>query len=61
MAGEQSSGTFVSVPGETQELKERFGAQVQRIKPLEYGRLRQVCRDPSRRAPRAGRTEYRRG
>ena len=35
IAGEQSSGTFVSVPGETHELKERFGAQVQRIKPLE--------------------------
>jgi hypothetical protein len=27
MAGEQSSGTFVSVPGETQKLKERFGAR----------------------------------
>ena len=27
-AGEQSSGTFVSVPGETNELKERYGAQV---------------------------------
>lgn len=35
LAGEQSSGTFVSVPGETNELKERFGAQVLRIEPLE--------------------------
>lgn len=34
IAGEQSSGTFVSVPGETVELKERFGAQVLQIKPL---------------------------
>ena len=34
IAGEQSSGTFVSVPGETDELKERFGAQVLQIKPL---------------------------
>src|SRR5258708_7372401 len=26
LAGEQSSGTFVAVPGETAELRERFGA-----------------------------------
>lgn len=31
MAGEQSSGTFVSVPGETPELKARFGARVERL------------------------------
>ena len=35
IAGEQSSGTFVSVPGETRELKERFSAQVVRVEPLE--------------------------
>jgi ribulose-bisphosphate carboxylase large chain len=35
IAGEQSSGTFVAVPGETAELKERFGARVERIVPLE--------------------------
>ena len=34
IAGEQSSGTFVAVPGETIELKERFGARVERIVPL---------------------------
>lgn len=34
LAGEQSSGTFVSVPGETNELKERYGAQVVNIKAL---------------------------
>jgi ribulose-bisphosphate carboxylase large chain len=28
MAGEQSSGTFVAIPGETSELVERHGAQV---------------------------------
>jgi ribulose-bisphosphate carboxylase large chain len=27
LAGEQSSGTFVAVPGETEELKQRFAAQ----------------------------------
>ncbi|MCD2191922.1 RuBisCO large subunit C-terminal-like domain-containing protein [Actinomycetospora endophytica] len=27
-AGEQSSGTFTAVPGETDELRERFGAEV---------------------------------
>jgi ribulose-bisphosphate carboxylase large chain len=35
LAGEQSSGTFVAVPGETEELKRRFAAQVQRVTPLE--------------------------
>ena len=35
MAGEQSSGTFVAVPGETPELKERAGARVERLTPLE--------------------------
>ena len=35
MAGEQSSGTFVSVPGETNELKERYGATVLRTEPLD--------------------------
>ena len=31
MAGEQSSGTFVAVPGETPELKARAGARVERL------------------------------
>lgn len=35
LAGEQSSGTFVSVPGETEELKKRFAARVESITPLE--------------------------
>ncbi len=35
VAGEQSSGTFVAVPGETAELRERAGARVERITPLE--------------------------
>ncbi len=34
IAGEQSSGTFVSVPGETRELKQRFGAKVERVTSL---------------------------
>ncbi len=29
MAGEQSSGTFLKVPGETPELRERFGARME--------------------------------
>ena len=36
LAGEQSSGTFVAVPGETAELKQRFAARVERITPLEW-------------------------
>jgi ribulose-bisphosphate carboxylase large chain len=35
LAGEQSSGTFVKVPGETEELRERHRATVERITPLE--------------------------
>lgn len=31
MAGEQSSGTFIAVPGETPELKERSAARVEHI------------------------------
>lgn len=35
LAGEQSSGTFVAVPGETEALKARFAARVEKITPLE--------------------------
>ncbi len=35
LAGEQSSGTFVAVPGETEELKHRFSARVESVEPLE--------------------------
>jgi ribulose-bisphosphate carboxylase large chain len=35
LAGEQSSGTFVAVPGETDELRHRHGAKVQRITELD--------------------------
>ena len=34
IAGEQSSGTFLSLPGETDELKERSRARVVRVDPL---------------------------
>lgn len=34
LAGEQSSGTFVAIPGETDELKERFAAKVESIELL---------------------------
>lgn len=34
MAGEQSTGTFVRVPGETDELRERYAARVERIAEL---------------------------
>ncbi len=34
MAGEQSTGTFVRVPGETDELRSRYAARVERIVEL---------------------------
>src|SRR4029450_8569974 len=35
IAGEQSSGTFVAVPGETEELKARSRAKICKVTPLE--------------------------
>lgn len=35
MAGEQSSGTFVKLPGETPELKDRYGARVEHVGELD--------------------------
>ena len=35
LAGEQSSGTFVAVPGETDELRQRFAARVEAVEHLE--------------------------
>ena len=35
LAGEQSTGTFLSVPGETDELKARYRARVMELVPLE--------------------------
>lgn len=35
LAGEQSSGTFIAVPGETEELKQRFAARVESISPMD--------------------------
>jgi len=35
LAGEQSSGTFIAVPGETEELKQRFAARVESVEHLE--------------------------
>ncbi|MES2920149.1 MAG: ribulose-bisphosphate carboxylase large subunit family protein [Verrucomicrobiota bacterium] len=35
LAGEQSSGTFVEIPGETADLKQRFAARVEEITELD--------------------------
>ena len=35
MAGEQSTGTFTRVAGETDELRERFAARVESVEALE--------------------------
>ena len=59
IAGEQSSGTFVSVPGETNELKQRFGAQVLRIEELDVVSTPSL---PGSKAPNSpGGVRYRRG
>ncbi len=33
LSGEQSSGTFVAIPGESDALRERFGARVESVEP----------------------------
>ncbi|MFC5653657.1 ribulose-bisphosphate carboxylase large subunit family protein [Paenibacillus solisilvae] len=35
IAGEQSTGTFTAVPGETESLKERYGARLERVTALD--------------------------
>jgi len=54
LAGEQSSGTFVEVPGETAELKQRFAARVEKVEELA------PVFTPSIPTGRAPATEYRR-
>ncbi|HYC71488.1 MAG TPA: ribulose-bisphosphate carboxylase large subunit family protein [Opitutaceae bacterium] len=54
LAGEQSSGTFVPVPGETEELKSRFAARVERITELE------TVREPALPTGRPPEPHYRR-
>ena len=49
MAGEQSSGTFVAVPGETPELKERSAARVTALERLEGSAARRGSIGVSRR------------
>jgi ribulose-bisphosphate carboxylase large chain len=60
IAGEQSSGTFVSVPGETNELKERFGAQVIKVDSLGVVETPSL---PGSKPPKStgGKVGYRRG
>lgn len=56
MAGEQSSGTFVKVPGESEALKERSAARVERCEILARDLPQSVPSagvDPARRASRA--------
>lgn len=59
MAGEQSCGTFIRVPGETDELRERFGARIEKIRELETVDQPSL---PGSRQPRGaeGRPRYRR-
>jgi ribulose-bisphosphate carboxylase large chain len=57
MAGEQSSGTFVTVPGETDELRIRHRAEVVEIETMES--VSEPSLPGSR--PPTGASEYRRG
>jgi ribulose-bisphosphate carboxylase large chain len=56
MAGEQSTGTFVKVPGETPELKEMHGAKVVKLTELEAVIKPSL---PGSRAPKGEGKDYR--
>src|SRR5580700_10544006 len=57
MAGEQSSGTFVRVPGETPELREKYGAHVEAIRELDSVAQPSL---PGAGTPKGGASLYRR-
>jgi ribulose-bisphosphate carboxylase large chain len=57
MAGEQSTGTFTRVPGETDELRERHGARVEQIVEKETTKTPSL---PGAGAPKNGPLLYRR-
>lgn len=54
LAGEQSSGTFVAVPGETDELKHRFAARIEALVELD------ASDSPALPGHRGGGTRFRR-
>ncbi|MDE3105334.1 MAG: ribulose-bisphosphate carboxylase large subunit family protein [Acidobacteriota bacterium] len=56
IAGEQSTGTFVAVPGETQALRERYAARMERVQDL--GPVAQASL-PGSGLPRHGKAERR--
>ncbi|MCB1535030.1 MAG: ribulose-bisphosphate carboxylase large subunit family protein [Rhodoblastus sp.] len=58
MAGEQSSGTFVAIPGETPELKARVAAQVTRLEIIDETGLAPSLPSARLKAPVGG--KYRR-
>ena len=58
MAGEQSTGTFTRVPGETRELLDRFSARVESIEELEPAKTPSL---PGAATPAGGAREYHRG
>jgi ribulose-bisphosphate carboxylase large chain len=58
MAGEQSSGTFVAIPGETPELKERSAARIEALTVLDDAV--EAPSLPGAGAPRGGTPKYRR-
>jgi ribulose-bisphosphate carboxylase large chain len=58
MAGEQSCGTFIRVPGETEELRARFGARIERI--TERDSVDEPSLPGSRAPKSSGRPTYRR-
>jgi predicted CXXCH cytochrome family protein len=57
MAGEQSTGTFLRVPGETDELRERHGARIESLQELDPAPNPSL---PGSKPPAGGHAVYRR-
>lgn len=58
IAGEQSTGTFTAVPGETESVKDRFGARLERVTALDEARQPSL---PGARVPEGHNGIYTRG
>jgi len=58
LAGEQSTGTFLTIPGETEDIKRRHRARVERVTPLDVSDVPAL---PGAKTPTNGGGGYRRG
>lgn len=61
MAGEQSTGTFIRLPGETDELRARHAARIESVQPLEVLETPSLPHSKAPKAAGAAGAKYNRG